>query len=62
MLLAKSALFFVYAAQFLRPSAEIIGLPLPLKLGGTSFNIQNPIPHKSQKTKGFLETSRAEEC
>ena len=36
-------------------------LPLSLKLGGTSFNTQNPIPHKSQKTKGFLETSRAKE-
>ena len=33
-----------------------------LKLGGTSFNTQNPIPHKSQKTKGFLETSRSKEC
>jgi len=35
---------------------------LPLKPGGTSFNTQNPIPHKSQKTKGFLETSRSKEC
>lgn len=33
-----------------------------MKPGGTSFNTQNPIPHKSQKTKGFLETSRAKEC
>ena len=26
-----------------------------------SFNIQNSIPHKSQKTKVLLETNRAEE-
>ena len=50
-----------YAAQFLRHCLEAISLPLPLKPGGTSFNTQNPIPHKSQKTKGFLETSRAKE-
>ena len=29
---------------------------------GSTFNIQNFIPHKSQKTKGFLETSRSKEC
>ena len=34
---------------------------MPPELDGTSFNTQNPIPHKSQKTKGFLETSRAKE-
>ena len=62
MLLVKSALFFVYAAQFLRLCFEVIGLSSPLKPGGTSFNTQNPIPHKSQKTKGFLETSRSKEC
>ena len=28
---------------------------------GTSFNIQNPIPHKSQKTGFSLETRRAKE-
>ena len=61
MLLVKSALFFVYAAQFLRLCSEVIGLSFPLKLGGISFNTQNPIPHKSQKTKGFLEASRAKE-
>ena len=32
-----------------------------LKLGGTSFNTQNPIPHKSQKTKAVSETNRAKE-
>jgi hypothetical protein len=52
-----------YAAQFLRLAAEVIWPAIaPLKSGGTSFNTQNPIPHKSQKTKGFLETSRAKEC
>ena len=29
---------------------------------GTSFNIQNPIPHPSQKEKVLLETRRAKEC
>ena len=62
MLLVKSALFFVYAAQFLRLCFEVIGLSSPLKPGGTSFNTQNPIPHKSQKEKVLLETRRAKEC
>ena len=62
MLLVKSALFFVYAAQFLRLCSEVIGLSSPLKPGGTSFNIQNPIPHPSQKAKVLLETRRAKEC
>ena len=31
------------------------------KADGTSFNIQNSIPHKSQKTKVALETNRAKE-
>ena len=30
-------------------------------LVGSTFNIQNFIPHKSQKTKAVLETSRAKE-
>ena len=33
----------------------------PLKPDGTSFNIQNAIPHQSQKTKAAPETSRAKE-
>ena len=33
-----------------------------LKPDGTSFNLQNPIPHKSQKAKVLLETRRAKEC
>ena len=53
--------FFVYAAQFLRRSDEAIGLSSPLRLDGISFNIQNPIPHKSQKTKAVSETNRAKE-
>ena len=52
-----------YAAQFLRYCFKVIGLSsLPLKPSGTSFNTQNPIPHKFQKTKGFLEASMAKEC
>ena len=42
--------------------APLLCLLLSLKPGGISFNIQNPIPHKSKKTKGFLEISRAKEC
>lgn len=53
--------FFVYAAQFLRLCSEVIGLSSPLRPGGTSFNTQKPIPYKSQKTKGVLETNRAKE-
>ena len=34
----------------------------PLIPDGTSFNIQNPIPHPSQKEKVLLETRRAKEC
>ena len=37
-------------------------LPSPLTPDGTSFNIQNPIPHPSQKEKVLLETRRAKEC
>ena len=56
-------LFFVYAAHFLGLCSEVIRPVIaPLKPDGTSFNTQNSIPHKSQKTKGFLETSRAKEC
>ena len=56
-----STLFFVYAAQFLEALSSETGPLSSLKLGGTSFNIQNPIPYKSQKTGSFLETHRAKE-
>ena len=56
-----SAYFIVYAAQFLsyslwqkRPPPEAIPV-------GSTFNIQNSIPHKSQKTKVAGEASRAKE-
>jgi len=32
-----------------------------MKPGGSTFNIQNFIPHKSQKTKAVPETNRAKE-
>ena len=32
-----------------------------MKPGGSTFNIQNSIPHKSQKTKAASETNRAKE-
>ena len=38
------------------------GLLSLLTPDGTSFNIQNPIPHPSQKAKVLLETRRAKEC
>ena len=56
------ALFFVYAAQFLEALSSEISPLSSLKLGRTSFNIQNPIPHKSQKAGFFLEVIRAKEC
>ena len=56
------ALFFVYAAQILKVLLCETGPLSSLKPGGTSFNIQNPIPYKSQKTGFFLETHRAKEC
>ena len=56
------ALFFVYAAQILKVLLCETGPLSSLKPGGTSFNIQNPIPYKSQKTGFSLETTRAKEC
>ena len=49
------ALFFVYAAQFLEALSSETGPLSSLSPGGTSFNIQNPIPYKSQKTGFFLK-------
>ena len=54
-------LFFVYAAQIPGVLSSETGPLSSLSPGGTSFNIQNPIPHKSQKTGFFLETRRAKE-
>ena len=56
------ALFFVYAAQFLEALSSETGPLSSLKPDGTSFNIQNPIPHKSQKAGFFPETNRANKC
>ena len=55
---ASNGLFFVYAAHFLRPLCD----GLSLSPDGTSFNIQNPIPHPSQKEKVLLGTRRPKEC
>ena len=57
--ISRRGLFLCLCGAF---PAPLLCLLLSLKPGGISFNIQNPIPHKSQKTKGFLETSRAKEC
>ena len=56
------ALFFVYATQILKVLLCETGPLSSLKPDGTSFNIQNPIPYKSQKAGFFLETRRAKEC
>ena len=58
----RKRLFFVYAAHFLRPPLCWPGLLSPLTPDGTSFNIQNLIPHPSQKEKVLFETHRAKEC
>ena len=47
-----------YAAHFLHLCSEMVGLSLSLKPGGISFNTQNPIPYKSQKTKRSLKQAR----
>ena len=47
--------------SFCAPPLRRSGPLSPLKPGGTSFNTQNPIPYKSQKTRSFLETTRAKE-
>ena len=54
-------LFFVYAAQFLSCSPRQKCPPPELIPVGSTFNIQNSIPHKSQKTKAVPETNRAKE-
>ena len=53
--------FFVYAAQFLRPSLWQHSRVFGANPDVVSFNIQNPIPHKSQKTKVSLEANRTKE-
>lgn len=60
----RKQLFFVYAAHFLRP---LCGDPALYRRSSRTallliFNIQNPIPHPSQKAKVLLETRRAKEC
>ena len=52
------AYFFVYAAQFLSCSLRQKHPLLDVNPVGSTFNIQNSIPHKSQKTKAVSETNR----
>ena len=62
---ASAALQTAYSLFMRRISCALSAMvcPLsPLSLDGTSFNIQNPIPHPSQKEKVLLETRRAKEC
>ena len=56
------ALFFVYAAQIPGGLSSETGPLSSLSPGGTSLNIQNPIPYKSQKAGFFPETNRANKC
>ncbi len=55
------AYFFVYAAQFLSCSLRQKHPLLDVNPVGSTFNIQNSIPNKSQKTKAVSETNRAKE-
>ena len=55
------AYFIVYAAQFLSCSLWQKRPPPEAILVGSTFNIQNSIPHKSQKTKVAVEANRAKE-
>ena len=49
------AYFFVYAAQFLSCSLRQKHPLLDVNPVGSTFNIQNSIPHKSQKPKAVAE-------
>ena len=55
------AYFIVYAAQFLGAFSAIESSDARANPVGSTFNIQNFIPHKSQKTKVVVETNRAKE-
>ena len=61
LFLCHRAYFFVYAAQFLSCSLRQKHPLSEVNLVGSTFNIQNSIPHKSQKTKVVPETNRAKE-
>jgi len=53
--------FLVYAAQFLSCSLWQKHPPPESIPVGSTFNIQNSIPHKSQKTKAVPEANRPKE-
>ena len=52
------SVFFVYAAQFLICSLRQKHPLLDVNPVGSTFNIQNSIPHKSQKPKAVAEINR----
>ena len=54
--------FLCLCDAFFAPSLRWSGPAIIASPDGTSFNIQNPIPHPSQKEKVLLETRRAKEC
>ena len=55
------AYFIVYATQFLSCSLRKKHPLLEVNPVGSTFNIQNSIPHKSQKPKAAPEANRAKE-
>ena len=55
------AFSIVYAVQFLSYSLQQNRPLSVVNPVGSTFNIQNSIPHKSQKTKVVPETNRAKE-
>ena len=59
---ASPGLILCLCGAFPAPSLLRSGPLSPLTPDGTSFNIQNPIPHPSQKEKVLLETRRPKEC
>ena len=57
-LFCHRAYFFVYAVQFLSCSLRQKHPLLDVNPVGSTFNIQNSIPHKSQKPKAVAEINR----
>ena len=54
----QTAYFIVYATQFLSYSLRQKHPLLEVNPVGSTFNIQNSIPHKSQKAKAVAEINR----
>ena len=59
---ASPGLILCLCGAFPAPPLWRFSLSFLFAPDGISFNIQNPIPHPSQKEKVLLETRRAKEC